>query len=145
MALKFDRTGPSGDSMALEPRGYLVEILTDDKTFNIGDSGKVFGIATDAKTLTLPLIDADTLGIEISVINTGADGASIITISPNALDGVNGTIANAAADSVASGVVSKDIVNTKATANKGDRITLVAIAETEWYITDGVGIWASEG
>jgi hypothetical protein len=51
---------------------------------------------------------------------------------------------NAAADSVASGAVNKDIVNTKATANKGDRITLLAVAATTWYITDGVGIWASE-
>ncbi len=145
MALKYDVTGPSGDSMAVEPRGYLVEILTDDKTFNIGDSGKVFGIATDAKTLTLPLIDDITLGIEINIINTGADGNNIITISPNALDAVHGTIANAAADSVSGGVVNKNFVNTKATANKGDRITLVAVAETEWYITEGVGIWASEG
>ena len=143
--LKYSIAGPSGDSMAVEPRGYLVEILTDDKTFDIGDSGKVFGIATDAKTLTLPLIDADTLGIEITVVNTGADGNNIITIAPNALDAIVGTIANAAADSVSAGAVDKDFVNTKTTANKGDRITLVAIAETEWYIADGVGIWASEG
>lgn len=145
MAGKYNIAGPSGDSMAVEPRGYLVETLTASKTFDIGDSGKVFACATDALVFTLPLIDADTLGIEITVINTGADGNNIITLAPNALDGFNGTIANAAADSVASGAVDKDLVNTKTTANKGDRITIVAVAETEWYITDGVGIWASEG
>lgn len=145
MSNEYKVTGVSGESMAVESRGFLVEILTDDKTFNIGDSGKVFGIATDAKTITLPIITAKVLGMSFSVINTGADGNNIITISPNAVDGVNGTIANAAADSVASGAVNKNIVNTKATANKGDRITLVAVALTEWYIVDGVGIWASEG
>ena len=65
-------------------------------------------------------------------------------LSPAAADGINGTIANAAADSVASGVVNKDWENTKATANKGDWCTLKAVALTTWYVTGGVGIWASE-
>lgn len=144
MSLQYSVTDASGNSMSVEARGFLVETLTANKTFNIGDSGKVFAVATDALVFTLPLIDADTLGIEITVINTGADGNNIITISPDALDSVNGTIANAAADAVASGALDKDIVNTKVTTNKGDRITLKAIAATEWYITEGVGIWASE-
>ena len=76
--------------------------------------------------------------------NTGADGNNIVTLSPNAADGIHGTIANAAADSVASGTVDKDFVNTKATANKGDYVILRAVALTEWYIIGGVGIWASE-
>jgi hypothetical protein len=94
--LKYNVSDSSGDSMAVEPRGYLVETIAANKTFDIGDSGKVFGIATDALTLTLPLITTDNIGMSITVINTGADGNNIVTISPNALDGVNGTIANAA-------------------------------------------------
>ena len=65
-------------------------------------------------------------------------------IRDSSTDGFHGTIANAAADSVASGVVDKDWVNTKATANKGDYVIIRAVALTQWYIVGGVGIWASE-
>lgn len=141
---EYKITDATGGSMAVESRGYAVDTITADKTFTIADSGKVFAIATDALTLTLPAITANNVGMSITVVNTGADGNNIVTISPAATDSVSGTIANSAADSVAGGVVDKDIINTKATANKGDRITLTAVALTEWYITDGVGIWASE-
>lgn len=143
--LKYDVSDSNGESMAMEATGRLIKILTDDKTFNLGDSGKVFGIATDAKTITLPLITAKNLGMQFTVINTAADDQSILTISPNALDSINGTIANSAADKVASGAVNKNWVNTKSGANKGDFCTLVAVALTEWYIIAGVGVWASEG
>ena len=92
----------------------------------------------------MPKIEAGNLGMTFLFRNTGADGNNIITLSPNAADGINGTIANAAADSVASGTVNKDWVNTKATANKGDYVILKAVALTAWYIVGGVGIWASE-
>jgi len=111
---------------------------------NLGDLGKVFGIATDALTMTLPAITALNLGMQFTFLNTGADDATIITISPNEADSINGTIANASADSVAGGVVNMDWVNTKSGANKGDYCTLIAIALTEWYIIAGVGVWASE-
>jgi len=101
-------------------------------------------IGTDALTVTLPKITADILGIPILFRNIGADGNNIITISPNAVDGVHGTIANATADSTASGTVNKNWVNTKTTANKGDWVELTPIKLLEWYITGGVGIWASE-
>ena len=109
-----------------------------------GDAGIDQNVATDALVLTLPKIEAGNLGMTFLFRNTGADGNNIITLSPNAVDGINGTIANAAADSVASGTVDKDWVNTKATANKGDYVILKAVALTEWYIVGGVGIWASE-
>jgi len=109
-----------------------------------GDAGIDQNVATDALVLTLPKIEAGNLGMTLLFRNTGADGNNIITLSPNAADGINGTIANAAADSVASGTVDKDWVNTKATANKGDYVILKAVALTAWYIVGGVGIWASE-
>ena len=109
-----------------------------------GDAGIDHNVATDALVLSLPLIEAGNLGMTYLFRNTGADGNNIITLSPNALDSINGTIANAAADSVASGVVDKNFVNTKASANKGDYVILRAVALTEWYIIGGVGIWASE-
>ena len=109
-----------------------------------GDAGIDQNVATDALVITLPKIEAGNLGMTFLFRNTGADGNNIITLSPNAADGINGTIANSSADSVASGVVNKDWVNTKATANKGDYCILRAVALTQWYVIGGVGIWASE-
>ncbi len=119
-------------------------VVTASTAFATKDLGQDIEIATDALTMTLPLITADNLGREILFRNTGADGAAIITISPASADGINGTIANAAADSVASGVVNKNFVNTKATANNGDYVHLRATALTKWTIVGGVGIWASQ-
>jgi len=109
-----------------------------------GDAGIDQNVATDALVITLPKIEAGNLGMTFLFRNTGSDGNNILTLSPNAVDSINGTIANSSADSVASGVVDKDWVNTKATANKGDYVILKAVALTEWYIVGGVGIWASE-
>jgi hypothetical protein len=144
MSLKYDVSGVGGDSAAFEPRGKIVETITANKTYDIGDSGKSFAIATDAIVQTLPLISTQNLGMGFEFINTGADGNNLITLAPNALDSFNGTIANAAADSVAGGAIDKDFVNTKATSNKGDRVKVRAVALTEWYIVGGVGIWASQ-
>lgn len=119
--------------------------VTDNTTLSAADSGKTYNIATDEKVFTLPAIAAANIGMKFRFRNTGADGAVALTISPNASDGINGSIANAAADSVAGGVVNKDLVNTKATANCGDWVEIEAVALTKWFITGGVGIWASEG
>jgi hypothetical protein len=121
-----------------------VKVLTDDYTIKDSESGYLFMIGTDAKTITLPLAKTVGPGFTVAVMNIGADANNIVTISPNSADGIYGTIANAAADSVSGGVDNKDIVNTKATANKGDYIVLVSDGDTGWFIFGGVGIWASE-
>ena len=136
MEYKANSTG----EVAPIKEGLVVEI-TADTTLTYEESGDTFLIGTDALTITLPATKA---GVEYTFINSGADGNNIITISPNASDAIIGTIANAAADSVSGGVDDKDIINTKATANKGDRITLVGDGVAGWYIKEGVGIWASE-
>ena len=118
--------------------------VTDNTTFTIADSGKTINVGTDAKVMTLPLITTDNIGMVFKFRNTGADGAVLLSIDPNDADGINGTIANAAADSVASGVVGKKLNNTKATANNMDYVVLEAVALTKWAIVGGVGIWASE-
>ena len=129
--------------------------LTDDYTITNSDFVKDINIATDAKTITLPLITTQILGVDILIRNTGADANNIVTISPNALDGINGSLpaslgANADATtadgliSKAGGVVNKNFVNTKATANIGDFVVLRAVALTKWFIVGGVGVWASE-
>jgi hypothetical protein len=109
-----------------------------------GDAGVDQNVATDALVISLPQIHSENLGLTYLFRNTGADGNNTITLSPHSSDGINGSIANAAADSVASGVVDKDLVNTKATANNGDYVIIRAVALTKWYIVGGVGIWASE-
>tara|TARA_B100001250_G_scaffold281339_1_gene243613 strand:+ start:10164 stop:10556 length:393 start_codon:yes stop_codon:yes gene_type:complete len=116
-----------------------VETITASKTLTSADHGKTFLVGTDALVITLP---ATMKGISYTFINSGADGGNIITISPAAADKIIGSIANAAADSVCSASDDGDLVNTKATANKGDRVTLIADGADGWYITEGVGIWA---
>lgn len=138
MSAEF-KTDALGNNAPIK-EGLVVEI-TADKTLSYENSGNVFLIGTDALTVTLP---ATKKGVCYTFINSGADGNNLITLSPDEDDAIFGTIANAAADSVSGGADDKDIVNTKETANKGDRITLVGDGVDGWYITEGVGIWASE-
>ena len=116
------------------------ETLTTTQDINTNQAGTEFNIATDALVMTLPAITANNIGMEFTFRNTGADGNNIITLSPASSDAFNGTIAAVQAG----GVVDKDLINTKATANKGDWCTIKAIALTAWYITGGDGVWASE-
>jgi hypothetical protein len=116
------------------------ETLTTTQDISINDAGVEFNIATDAKVLTLPAITAENIGAEFTFRNTGADGNNIITISPAATDAIHGTIAAVSSG----GVDNKDWINTKASANKGDWCTLKAVSLTDWYITGGDGVWASE-
>lgn len=141
-----NRTSETGRNQFQPSEGLfeISETVTTGQTIRVEQSGQVINTATDALVHTLPAIDAGNLGMTFRFRNTGADGNNIITISPAAADAIHGTIANAAADSVSAGALDKDIINTKATANKGDWIELEAVALTEWYITGGVGIWASE-
>ena len=118
--------------------------VTATTTFTAADASGTYNVATDAIVLNLPTITAETIGMEFSFRNTGADGAVLLSIDPSSTDGINGSIANAAADSVASGGVGKKLNNTKATANNGDYVILKAVALTKWFIVGGVGIWASE-
>lgn len=115
-----------------------IETITATQTLSYNDSGKVFLVATDALVITLPATKA---GVKFTFVNSGADANNIITISPNSSDKIIGSIANAAADSVCSASDDGDLVNTKATSNKGDRVTLVGDGEDGWYIIEGIGIW----
>jgi hypothetical protein len=119
--------------------------VTATTTFTAADAGTTtWNVATDAIVMNLPAITSENLGMEFRFRNTGADGAVLLSIDPAAADGINGSIANAAADSVASGVAGKKLNNTKATANNGDYVVLRAQALTKWFIVGGVGIFASE-
>ena len=144
--MKIYRAQSNGDIQPIEANGlYIPQVTTDeDLTIESVESVLSVNVDVDGGVVTLPKITADNLGMRVLVRNIGADGAYLVSVSPDAVDGINGTIANAAADSVASGVVNKNLSNTKATANKGDYVILEAVKETEWYIVGGVGVWASE-
>lgn len=141
----FYRTDANGNAHK-DGKPFFWNVITANTTLTKDNHDQVIAIGTDALTVTLPAVGVYTApaGTVFHFLNIGADGNNIITISPNADDAIFGTIANSAADSVASGADDKDFVNTKATANKGDRVTLISDGSTGWYIVGGVGIWASE-
>ena len=121
-----------------------VEVITANTTLTREDSGKTFSIATDALVITLP---STILGLEYTFQNLGADGNNIITVSPTAADGISGTVTLAAAVVELSGVIDKDLINTKASSISGDMITIrgTGTAGTEaWLAGPSTGIWASE-
>jgi hypothetical protein len=100
------------------------------------DSGKTFITFTDNMVFTLPAI---ALGETYTFINGAEDGAAKLSISPNAADGI--MYLNSATDN-------KDLINTKATAKKGDFVTLSAVYTGAtldyWTVTNIRGVWAKE-
>lgn len=138
-------TGLWEKSIVSDVRKSPVKILTDNYTLTEGDSESIICIATDAKVITLPATKA---GLKYTIINTGAAANNIVTVSPQAADGISGTITLAATVVVDAGVVNKDIINTQSTAKAGDSITLVGTGvpgTTAWIIVASTGIWAAEG
>ena len=118
----------------------MIETVSDDKSLGGSDSGKVFLVDTDAKTITLP---ATAKGLEYTIINIGADAAVAVNISPNASDAIHGTTC-ASTNVVLGGVDNKDLINTKGTAITGDSCKLVGDGSAGWYMVSCTGIWASE-
>lgn len=97
------------------------------------DSGVNFSSSLDGMIFTLPSI---AVGHVTTFINTADDGDAKLSVSPAAADGI---------EYVGGKVDDKDVINTKATANKGDFITIVSFSETvAWQVTGVRGIWAKE-
>jgi len=120
----------------------IIELVTANKTLSASDSGKTFLIGADALVITLP---ATSFGLKFTFVNFGAAGAQIMTISPQAADGIAGTVTLAASVVVLDGTVDKDLVNTKATSQAGDRATILGsgIPGTKaWILTESGGIFA---
>jgi len=113
--------------------GKILETVTADVTIDATDSGRCFFVTTDAKIITLPAVEGIT---GIRVVNGGAFGTVAVTVSPNANDMIEGPGITAADN--------KDIVNTKATARRGDYIDLEYGDANGWSINKMVGTWARE-
>lgn len=140
----FTKTDANGRMAQHHSAGILkaVETITADRTLRVEDSGKVFLVATDALTITLPSTVA---GLDYTFINSGAAGNNIITISPQAADGIAGTITLASTVVTRVGTVDTDLVNTKATSTKGNSVRIIGtgVAGTgAYYIASSTGIWA---
>lgn len=110
------------------------ETKSANYTMDAEDTGKRIYIDTDAFTITLP---ATVVGLVYEFVNAGADGAVAITLSPNASDKIMGPDI--------AGVDNKDLINTKATARKGDRVKLFGDGVNGWFVMEMVGTWAAEG
>lgn len=121
-----------------------VTAITGDVALTAAQSGGIFTVGVDEKTITLP---STAKGLRYTIVNTGAAANNIIAISPAAADGIAGTFTLASSVVVADGTVNKDIINTKATANPGDYVTLFGTGTagtTAWIILGSSGIWARE-
>ncbi len=110
------------------------ETLSANKTLDAEDTGKLFWVNTDAVIITLPAI-ADGLGGAM-VVNGGAFGTIAVTISPAAVDMILGPDIT--------GADNKDLINTKATAKRGDRVVLDLGDADGYVVTELVGTWARE-
>ena len=109
------------------------EAISANKTLDSEDSGKLFWVDTDAAVITLPAVATHALA---KIVNGGAFGAVAVTISPQALDSIEGPDITAADD--------KDIINTKATARRGDFATLGDADANGYVVTELRGIWARQ-
>jgi hypothetical protein len=137
---KVDSNGESF-SVPVDGIGLGVEVLTTSQTLTVEQSGKILKVATDALTFTLP---ATIEKCKFIIENTGTDAAVGITISPNASDKIYGKAFNGLGLTVMTGTDNKDIVNTKATAKKGDLIVLEGDGVDGWNLVQIKGVWTEE-
>jgi hypothetical protein len=121
--------------------------VSTNKTLTAADAGIVQNVTADAITITLP---ATANGLSYTIRNggaapsgfaagTGADASVLVSVAPNASDGITGNGFTAA--------VNKKALNTKATAKVGDEITLDAngtAGATGWTFVNVKGTWARE-
>lgn len=125
--------------------GRMWEDVTENKTLALTNCGVVQNVITDGLVITLP---ATTAGARFNIRNggvpktggpagTGDDFSTIVTVSPNASDKIQGNEISASDN--------KDIINTKATGRIGDEVQLTGDGTDGWLLGYTRGIWAREG
>ncbi len=114
--------------------GGPYETKSANYTLDAEDTGKTIFVDTDAVVITLPAI-ADGLD-SCTIVNIAAFGAALVEIAPQAADKIHGPDLTAADD--------KSLLNTKATARRGDRVTLGLGDADGYFVQKKVGIWARE-
>jgi len=115
---------------------FLVDNNAVEKTANYTviittDSGTTFISETNGITFTLPSI---AIGNTVTFVNMANDGVAQLTIDPAAADGI--TYAGSSTDGIT-------LINTLATSNKGDFVTLASLdGIIAWQVVAVRGIWA---
>lgn len=113
--------------------GRIHELKSANYTVDAEDSGKVIWVDTDAVVITLPAVG----GISgVIIANAAAYGVSGVAISPNSVDMIE------AADITAAD--NKDLINTKATAQRGDFADVFDGDANGWVVVRRRGTWARE-
>ena len=109
--------------------------ITEDTAVDMANHGFHPLIVTGTTTVTLPAV---TPHHAYWIINGNPSGTGLLTIRPNAsdkflFDAAGGT-----------GTDDKDIINTQATAKRGDYVKLIYGSEHGWIITEMHGTWVDE-
>ena len=112
--------------------GLKAETVSDNKTLDNEDTGKLIQVDTDAKVITLPAV----AGMAFRIANVGAFGTVAVDVAPNANDLM------ISADE--GGTDNHGLINTKATARRGDYIDIEYGDATGWIVTKMVGTWADK-
>lgn len=108
--------------------------VSTNKTLTAADSGIAQVVDTDAVVISVP---ATVVGQTFIVRNgSSAVGTVGIAVSPVAADNIAGNGFTAADN--------KDAINTKATAEPGDEIIIVADGANGYFIQSVKGVWARE-
>ena len=110
-----------------------VETLTQAKTLDAQDVGKIMCSALDSMVFTLP---ATAAGLTFTIVNTAADAAAKLSLSPHSDDMIIGIGSDSGDD--------KDFINTKTTAKTGDMIQVLGDGSVGWYVMAAHGTWAKE-
>ena len=105
-----------------------------DTTLDATHVGKLLWVDTDAVTITLPAIATGVDGVQI--VNGGSYGTIAVTISPNASDMILGP--------GITGADNKDLINTKATAQRGDFVVIGGNDADGYAAQELRGTWARE-
>lgn len=113
--------------------GRVLETLSAaTKTFDAQDVGKTFIVTVDC-VITLPSTVA---GLNFDVVCGGPYGTVQISLDPAAADKIMGPDL--------AGVDNKDLINTKATAQRGDRAQILGAGGDGYFVTGLKGVWAAE-
>lgn len=114
--------------------GKVKETLSaSTKTLDAQDTGKYIFVTADS-VITLPA--TATALADVTLVCMGAFGTVQISADPNASDKIMGPDL--------AGTDNKDLINTKATAQRGDLVTLTA-GHADGYVVNRLkGTWASE-
>lgn len=113
--------------------GNKRELVSSNKTLDAEDTGKTFFVDTDGVVITLP---ATATALSCRIVNIGAEAAVGLSLSPQAADKVMGPDL--------AGTDNKDLINTKATASRGDFVRIQNGHADGPIVTDMRGTWATE-